>query len=132
MPTLILKSVTKSFTMEANAKIDSYSNMLSVLKSGDAGKYRSVMTNYDSLLNKIQHMVSVKSVYRQLGKAANYYANKDAQGEKKALLLALKEINAKNITDQDLFEANLKDYRSNASLSLSAIENRLYELGWSG
>ena len=118
--------------MEANANIDRYTNMLSALKSGDAGKFRSVMTNYDNLLNRIQHMVSVKSVYRYLIKAGNYYTNKDAIGEKKALLLALKEMEFRNITDKDLADANLKDYRSDASLSLATIEERLYQLGWSG
>lgn len=117
--------------MEANANIDKYTNMLSVLKNGDAGKYRSVMTNYDSLLNRIQHLVSVKSVYRYLVKADKYYTNNNALGEKKALLLALKEMSSRNITDKDLSDANLKDYISDGTLSMAAIENRLYELGWS-
>ena len=117
--------------MEANVNIDRYTNMLSVLTNGDAGKYRSVMTNYDSLLNRIQHMVSVKSVHMYIAKAHNYYTNKNALGEKKALLRALNEMSSRKITDKDLSDANLKDYISDASLSLAAIEGRLYELGWS-
>jgi hypothetical protein len=117
--------------MEANVNIDRYTNMLSVLTNGDAGKYRSVMTNYDSLLNRIQHMVSVKSVHMHVAKAHNYYTDKNTIGEKKALIRALNDMSSRNITDKDLADANLKDYRSDATLSLAAIKDRLHELGWS-
>jgi len=117
--------------MKADTAIGNYSNILSVLKNGDPVKYRKVMTNYDSLLNRIQHMISVKTVNMCLEKANNNYIKKDAAGEKKALLLALKEMNNLEITDEDLSEANLKDYRNGSSLSYVKIEKRLHELGWS-
>ncbi|CAN5378748.1 hypothetical protein BH23BAC3_BH23BAC3_19690 [soil metagenome] len=114
--------------MQASAIIDRHYNTLSVLKSGDANEFRNVITNYDSLLKKVEHMILVKSVYVQLEKAEEYHNKNNQIGEKEFLLLALKEMNLKKITDRDIETAGLQDYLSDTILSTKKIETRLNEL----
>lgn len=115
--------------MQASAIIERHYNTLSVLKSGDANEFRNVITNYDSLLKKVQHTILVNSVYIQLEKAEEFHLKNNKSGEKKFLQLALKEIKSKKITDSDLEAAELRDYLSDTILSTKKIEARLNELG---
>lgn len=115
--------------MQASAIIERHYNTLSVLKSGDANEFRNIITNYDSLLKKVQKMILVKSIYVQLEKAEEYHLKNSRKGEKKFLLLALNEMKSKRITDSDLKEAGLQDYLSDTILSTEKIETRLNVLG---
>ncbi len=115
--------------MQARTIIEKHYNTLSVLKSGDANEFRNIITNYDSLLKRVQKMILVKSIYIQLEKAEEYHFKNNKKGEKKFLLLALKEMKSNTITTNDLKEAGLQDYLSDTILSIEKIESRLYELG---
>ncbi len=118
--------------MDMAVSLDNLENTLSEIKKIGPSKCRRIITNYDTLVDKLQLMVKVKAVSSELEKARKYYANGQEKIEKNFLYNAYCTIQEENISNAALEAANLKDYTTENSLTRARIERRLAELGWKG
>lgn len=118
--------------MNAAISLEKLENTLSEIKRIGPSKCRKIITNYDTLVDKLQLMVKVKAVSSELKKARQYYANGQEKIEKIFLFNAYSTIQEENISDAVLEAANLKDYTTRNSLTRKGIERRLAKLGWKG
>lgn len=118
--------------MNAAISLEKLEDRLSEIKRIGSSKCRKIITNFDTLVDKLQLMVKAKAVSLELKKAQTYYANGQEKIEKFFLFNAFCKIQEYNINDTDLATANLEDYTTGNSLTLKGIERRLAKLGWKG
>jgi len=99
----------------------------------DRSECRSVMSDYDSFVSKIQHMIYVQSFIEQYILVEKWYLKGNSAFEKRSLMHAYSILNLNKITDEDLSGENLQDYKTGTLLTSEKITNRLRELqrdGW--
>lgn len=125
------------------SKIDSAKTVTSKINNCDkgldllirAGQYpecRTVITNYDELIDRIQRIKKVLPVGDYLEKAQKHNFKGKDSSEKNSLLDALYEIRTNNITNEDFEIANLHDDQTGEIITVEKVENRLKDLGWEG
>lgn len=106
---------------------------LSKLGGIDRAECRSVMSDYDSFVSKIQHMIYVQSFIEQYRLVEKWFLKGNPAGEKRSLMHAYTILNLNKITDEELSDEDLRDYKTGTLLTSKKITKRLRELqqdGW--
>lgn len=110
-----------------DATINHY-QVLSALKGIDANEGRKSVLDYDKFFKRVQRKIFVQSFIVHFESAEKCHWSGDNFGEMKALIYAVNILDSDKITDEDLQDAGLLDYRTKTVLTSGKIALRLQQL----
>jgi len=94
-------------------------------------EYREVIRNYDEMHDHLEAITRVAPVIDKVEKAYRHKFKGNDKAELNALLDALYEIRTQDVTDRDIFNARLFPSGTGEIVSISGIQARCKQLGWS-
>ncbi|NBC65654.1 MAG: hypothetical protein GVY07_08400 [Bacteroidetes bacterium] len=102
--------------------------ILSALKGIDATESRKTVLDYDNFLKRVQRKIFTQSFIVHYENAEKCHWTGDNFGEMKSLIYALNILESDKITDEDLKDASLLDYKTKTGLTSEKIAHRLQTL----
>ncbi|WP_209388429.1 hypothetical protein [Rhodohalobacter sp. SW132] len=102
--------------------------VLTTLDRIDQDECRRVMVDYDSFINRVQHKIYIQTFIGHYRNAEKLYLNGNNAGEKKSLMYAHKIFKTKNITNDDLSDEKVRDYKTSKMLTSEIMMIRLRKL----
>ncbi|MFH5830931.1 hypothetical protein [Halalkalibaculum sp. DA384] len=119
--------------MDLELRLKKLEQTLARIKQTDPDKGSNIMSDYNDFMDDFhQLVVRPQSVSLLLEKARHYYLNEKEMLEMNVLFNAYCKIKANNLCNEDLRTANLQNYITGNSLTLTGLEQRLMALGWKG
>lgn len=107
---------------------NSMDKALSTLDRIDPDECRKVMVDYDSFINRVQHKIDIQRFIGHYRNAEKLYLSGNNAGEKKSLMHASHIFKTKNITNEDLSDEKVRDYKTSTMLTSEIMTMRLRKL----
>ena len=125
----ILEKITTLKT--TSARVNNCSKALGLLDKAEGyEECRQVITNFDVLRSRLDKIQKVLPVVDYVDKSYKHRFKGKDSSEKNTLLDALFEITTKEITNQDIIEAEVYTESAGEIITVEGIKNRLKGLGW--